>query len=304
MQSRLRQLSSVTARALFAHGRQLLMSAFLWKPLRSRLLSAPFYTSGNRSSERLSVLSGATPRVRTAAWQPGPRPHSFLFCGRAAGRGTSPAGHKGSTAFGSVVVASWLGAPRHVGSQFPHISCIGRQTPGKPPDSLTFNHQAINGSHIPERSVTGRQGKPLGRSLGCAGPGGHAPGGQQGAPSRLWCPQVSRGQERVPLWAASASTARRGALEGTQLCAHPSLQILNRLLLVFLASHQLRQLHEPLGPHTLGRGPARALQPGGWGLGHTTPLVWTLGFPRGETEGPGSVTLWFLRLQGAPGFLR
>ena len=92
VQSRLRQLSPVTARVLFTHGRQLLMSAFLWKPLCSRLLSAPSYTSGNRSSERLSVLSEATPRVRTAAWPPGPRPHSFLFCDRAAGRGGHTAG--------------------------------------------------------------------------------------------------------------------------------------------------------------------------------------------------------------------
>ena len=164
VQSRLRQLSPVTARALFTHGRQLLMSAFLWKPLCSRLLSAPSYTSGNRSSERLSVLSEATPRVRTvarqpgprphssvsvavlqsvgatprvtaAAWQPGPRPHSFLFCDHAAERGGHTAGEHCSLAawpMASLFSVLW---PR-CRAWGPHRGC--RLQPGSPAHGLTL----------------------------------------------------------------------------------------------------------------------------------------------------------------------
>lgn len=107
----------------------------------------------------------------------------------------------------------------------------------------------------------------------------------RGRPAALGVPRLAEGR-RGRLWTLCLHCPARSS-GGTPAVSTPLPMDSNRLSLVFLASHQLRQLHEP---------PGAAVQAGlqhwlcslaGRELGQTTPLVWTLGFPRGEAEAAG-----------------
>ena len=113
----------VTTLVLFAHGVSCFMNVFLWKPLCSPLLSAPFYTSGNRSSERLRVPSEVAQLVRSCmSGGLAAHPHYSVFVtalGSCCGVWAPPVGCAGSRALGSVAVVSWLSGLQGTWDLFP-----------------------------------------------------------------------------------------------------------------------------------------------------------------------------------------
>lgn len=109
----------------------------------------------------------------------------------------------------------------------------------------------------------------------------------RGRPAALGVPRLAAGRRGCLSGHRLPPLPSKEPSRGPQLCPHPSLRTPNRLSLVFLASHRLRQLHEPPGATPQAGLRHWLCNLAGRELGQTTPLVWTLGFPRGETEGAG-----------------
>lgn len=129
-------------------------------------------------------------------------------------------------------------------------------------------------------------------------------GASRGRPAALGVPRSAEGRRGCLSGQRLPPLPSKEPSGGPQLCPHPSLRTPNRLSLVFLASHRLRQLHEPPGAAPQAGLQHWPLQPGRSraGTNHTPGL--DFGLPQRRDWGLGSVPLWFLGLQGAPALLR